>query len=279
MPPQNILINSLKESFISIWKNKSLFFLLFLIQIIFFIILAALSYHYQSKIIESSNAIFDYVSKQKLDDATVAQNVLQQKNLLGDDPLSISRNFRDIVRNFRIYLAYVFIFLTIFLSVSWTLTNRLINKPNFKKLVKHLSKSLIILLFYLGLIFAFFYSLLGISITQIASESAQLVSKFVPFLIFSIVLIYFMFVSLSLLKNTELKNIIQRTLSVGIRKAHYIIAVYLVIIILLGLSIYLLLNFLEKNLFILLLSLLLMVFSFVFGRILMTNAVEKLGIL
>lgn len=277
MPQQkNILINSLKDSFISIWKNKSLFLLLFIIQIIFFIILSTLSYHYQAKIIESSNAIFDYISRQKMDDAAASQNLLKQQNILGDDPLSIGRNFKEIVKNFRIYLSYVFAFLIFFLSVSWSITHKMAHKINIKNFTRTLLKTFAVLTFYLGLIFAFFMSILNISFAQLAVESAQLFNKYIPFIIFSIVLVYFMFVSLSLTQNTELKNILQKTLSIGIRKAHYVLAVYFFVILLLGISAYLLLNFLEKSLLVLLISLLLMIFSFVFGRVLMITVAGKL---
>ena len=101
-------------------------------------------------------------------------------------------------------------------------------------------------------------------------------TKYVPFLIFSIVLAYFMFISLALIIKTELKNIVQATLKIGIKKIHYILSVYFVNIFLFGASIILLYYLLEKNLFVLLLSLILMIFSFVFGRILMISVVEKI---
>jgi hypothetical protein len=113
-------------------------------------------------------------------------------------------------------------------------------------------------------------------VTQLAAESTKLLTKYVPFLIFSIILTYFMFVSLSLIKKTDLKNIVQKTLIVGIKKAHYILAVYFVNVFIFSISIFLLYYFIEKNLFVLLLSLILMIFSFVFGRIFMVKVIEKL---
>lgn len=85
-----------------------------------------------------------------------------------------------------------------------------------------------------------------------------------------------MFISLSLTNKTGLKDIVQKTLAIGIKKIHYILAVYLINIVLIGLSIALLIYFVEKNLFILLLSLMLLIFSFVFGRVFMVKVVERL---
>ena len=273
---KNIIFNSLKQAFALIWKSKSLFLLLSILQIIFFIVFSFITLDYQTKILENTKAITDYLSKQNLDEASVTQNILQQQNILGNDPLSISRNFREIVKNFRLYLIHVFILLIIFISVSWTITTKLINKINFKKSIKCFLNILVVLLFYLGLMFYFFYSLINISIAEIGAEAAKLFTKYIPFLIFSIVLSYLMFVSISLLNKTDLKNIVQRTLIIGLKKAHYILAVYFINIFLFVMSIFLLFYFIEKNLFVLFLSLILMIFSFVFGRIFLANVVVKL---
>ena len=274
---KNIILSSLKQTFALIWKNKSLFLLLFILQIIFFIVFSIITLDYQTKILDNTKAIADYLSKQKLDEASVTQNIAQQQNILGDDPLSISRNFNEIVRNFRFYLVYIFILFIFFISMSWTMTTKLISRINFEKSIKHFFKILVVLFFYLGLIFSFFFYLLNISFMDIGVDAIKLFTRYIPFLIFSIVLTYFMFVSIPLLSNTEFKNIVQRTLSVGIKKAHFILAVYFINLFLFVISMILLFYFIEKNLLFLLLSLLLMISSFVFGRIFLANVVDKLG--
>lgn len=275
MPRKNIILSSVKQSFALIWRNKSLLALLFALQIIFFVILFFINLTYQTRILESAQAITDYLSKQRLDEVSVASNILKQKNILGDDPLMISRNFNEMVKNFRIYLIYIFVLLIAFASLSWAITNRLIHNADFKQLTKIFSRIFIVLLFYLGLIFIFFFYLFNISFAEIATVSG-LTTKYIPFLIFSIILAYFMFISLSLIHKIELKRIFKKTLSVGIKKMHYILAVYFVNVLLFAVSIFLLYYFIEKNFFILLLSITLMIFSFVFGRIFMANVVEKL---
>lgn len=276
MQSKNIIFSSLKESFAQILRNKPFFVLLFISQIIFLIIFFFINYSYQTKILESAQAISGYISQQKLDDISVSQNILQQKNILGDDPLLVSRNFNEIVKNFRLYLIYTFLLLIIFISINWSLTYKLVHKQDFNHLLKILLKIISVSLFYLGLIFSFFYSILNVTFTQIAFESAKIFTKYIPYLILSLILAYFMFVSLSLLQKTELKNIVQKTLVIGIKKIHYILSVYFINIFLFVASIYLFYSFIEKNLFILFMSIILMLFSFVFGRIFMVKVVEKL---
>lgn len=273
--PKKIIINSLKQSFSSIWRNKSLFILLFILQIVFFFAFAQINLTFQTRILKSAQAIEDYISQQKLDEPSVSSNIFQQKSILGDDPLSISRNFNEIMRNFRIYLAYLFILLVSFTSIAWALTYKLAYKIKLKQLAKDFLKISAVLLPNLSLIFIFLFLLFNISLAN--AENIKIFNRYIPLLIFSAVLTYFMFISLSLLRNTELKNIVQKTLSIGIKKAHYIFLIYLINIFLLILPIILLFYFIEKNFLILLLSLILMMFSFVFGRIFMVNAVEKLS--
>lgn len=273
--PKNIILNSIKQSFYLIWKNKSLFLLLFTLQIIFFFAFAQINLTYQTRILKSAQAIEDYISQQKLDEPSVSSNIFQQESVLGDDPLSISRNFNEIMKNFRLSLIYIFALLVFFTSIAWTLTYKFSHKDNLRESIKYFSRIFVILLFYLGLIFIFLFLLFNISLAN--AENVKFFNRYIPFLIFSIALIYFMFISLSLLHNAELKNIVQKTLSIGIKKAHYMLLIYFINIILLAVPIFLVYYYIEKSFFILLLSIILMMSCFVFGRIFMVNAVEKLS--
>lgn len=276
--PKNIIFSSINETLALILKNKSLFILLFILQIIFLAVFFSINLIYQIKILQSAKVITDYLSEQKLDEVSVSSNILQQKNILGNDPLLISRKYNEIVKNFRLYLIYIFILIIVFVSIAWSITHKLIYKINFKQLIKIFLKIFVVSLFYFGLIFLFFFSLFNISFTEFTAESIKLSTKYVPLFIFSIALTYFMFVSLSLTNKTELKNIVQKTLRIGIKKIHYILAVYFINILLFGISVFLLYYFIERNLFILLSSIILMFFSFVFGRVFVVKVVEKLDV-
>ena len=188
----------------------------------------------------------------------------------------ISRNFNELVKNFRLYLIYIFILLVIFISLFWAITTRLLHKIRLKQAINILLKNLVVILFYLGLIFSFFYSVFNVTLAEAAAQGTGIFVKYVPFLILTTILIYFMFISLSLLNKTELKYIVQKTLAIGIKKAHYMILVYFINIFLILVSVFSLFYFIEINFFIVFLSIVLMIFSFVFGRILIVNVVEKL---
>lgn len=278
MKQKNIIINSLKESLLLVWKNKLFFLYLFMIEILFIAMFFYVSSIYIPRILENSKAMSDYMGQQKFDDITIASNILQQKNILGEDPLAISRNFNEIVRNFRIYFAYLFVLLVAFLSLSWSLTNRMMHKISFNQIKKVFFRIFAVLLSYLGLVFAFFFSLLNVSITEAAYDTSKIFAKYILFLIFAPILAYLMYVSLSLSLNTGLKDIVQRTFGIGIRKIHYILAVYFINLILFIVPIALLSFFINKEGYFLIvfISIILMIFSFVFGRILLINVINKL---
>ena len=216
MTYKKIILGSLKESFIMMWRNKLWLVLLFIFQILMLVILSAASYHYQLRIVEHSNAIFDYLSKLNLNDAVVADNFLKQKSVLGDDPLLIGREFSEILRNFRWLFGFVFLLLVIFLSMGWTITSKIIYKTKIKDLLGTFLKTLVVLLFYLGLVFSFFYSLLSISLSEMAMQASGLVTKYLIFFFAAAVLLYFMFISLSLSHGTNLNDLLQQTLRIGI---------------------------------------------------------------
>ena len=277
MAYKNILINSLKESFIAIWRNKLLFALLFAFQIVFFTALSSISYRYVPIMVEKEQAIEDYFSSLKLDEESVAASILQRKSVLGDDPLSISRNFNELVRNFKIYSFNVFVLLIFFLSVSWGLTHKFLSKSSFRNPIIGILKIFAVLLVYLGAIYLFFLSLLDVSFVQLAGENFKLLIKYVVFLFFSAVMAYFMLISIALLGKIELREIVQKTLAVGIKKIHYILPIFFVNILLLMVSSALLFYLLEKNLLGLLLSIALLVSSFIFGRIFAIRVIGKLS--
>ena len=276
---KNIIFYSLKDSFSLVWKNKAWFLALVIIQIGFLIAVFTVSNAYLPKMLENAQAMSKYISTQNFDEASMTERVLQQKDILGDDPAALAKYFDGVVENFRIYLIYIFIFVLAFSSILWSITHKIIGKLGLMQLMRNFYSILVILLFYLGLIFLFFYLLLNISFSEAVLQGSKIFIKYAPFLVFSIILAYFMFISMALSHKGELKQLVHKTLSIGIRKAHYILAVYAINVLLAVLFIFLMAYFINDesgNFFIVILSLIFFIFSFVFARIFMINVVKKL---
>ncbi|HLC50017.1 MAG TPA: hypothetical protein VJI97_01180 [Candidatus Nanoarchaeia archaeon] len=266
----SIIFSSLKESFSAFFKYKKIILALFVLQIILLIGLSYVNMVYGTKIIENEKAIFDYMSKLELDEKKIADNILQQKNLLGDDPLSISRNFNEMKNNLRIYMAWFFALLLIFMSSCWHLSHKLINSKQ-----KAFSRVFLTVFSYLVIMFFLFLWMFSISLSEITSGT-QFLSKYILIAGVMAVLAYFMFISLALAGKTELKNILEKTLIVGIRKAHYIIAAYSINILLFVLFGFSFIYSIDKNIVVMFLSIFLIILNFVFSRIFIINVIKKL---
>src|SRR3989338_10080652 len=113
MNMNNIFLDSLNQSFAALWRNKSKSLLAFVLQILFFGVILYIGL-YQVRMIESAKAMSDYLSGQQLDDVTIANKILEQQDILGDNPEMIGQSYDSIIRNFRIFLLYFFIAITIF---------------------------------------------------------------------------------------------------------------------------------------------------------------------
>jgi len=248
--------------------------LIFFLQILFFASFFYVSYFYQSRILESSIAISEYLNKLNLDDVSVAQNILEQKNVLGDDPLFISRSFNDVLRNFRHYMLAAFGLFVFGGSALWSASGAMAHKIDLKGMRKVFLRNLAVLGFYLGLIFLFFYMIFNVSLYDIALPSSYSMLKYLAFLIFAAVLLYFMFISLAISPKHDLGSLATKTITLGLRSFYNIFIVYLANILLFLAALWLLAYFLEVNLFMVIAALLLAVFSFVFGRLLILNVVE-----
>ena len=228
MQHTSVLLGSLKETLFRIWKNRGIFFVLLVLQIIFFSWLSMVNFNYQIRILEDSKAITDYLSKLRLDEASMASDVLAQKNLLGDDPLMISRHFNEIKKNFAKLMIYVFVLLVIFTTVSWAFSFQIMRGTDFRHMPIVMFRIFVILLAYLGAIFLFFYALFSIPMSDLLLQSSGLLTKLVPVLLVTVILAYFMIVSLSLSQKYRLSEIPQKTIVIGLKKINYILSAHLI---------------------------------------------------
>lgn len=273
---KRIIFSSIKNSLSLIWESKLWILALAIIQIGFFAAIFIVSNTYLPKMLGNAQSMSAYISTQNFDEASMTERVLQQKDILGEDPAAITRYFDGVVENFKIYLAYLFISILVFFSILWSITHKIADKLNFRQFMRNFNSIFVVLLFYLGLIFLFFYLLLNISFSEAVLQGSRIFTKYVPFLIFSIILAYFMLISLALSNKIEIKQLVQKTLAIGIKKAHYILAVYAINFLLLLVSVFLMAYFIDKNFFVVVLSLILFIFSFVFGKIFIVSVVKRL---
>ena len=271
-----IIKESLKESFLAISNKKKLFLLIFILQIVFFFLIAAISINYFTKIIENSKNILDYSEKLNLDSAKMQLDVLQQKNFLGEDPLLISRNYDKLIKNFGIFLFYIFISFSLVNGFLWYCASNIHAKKLFliKNSFRYLLKFLVVSIFLFLISILFFYSLLEITFSGFLNANPK---TFIPLLLLTAILLYFIYISIPLINSFKLKELPKKAFFIGTKRVFIVLISYLITLISIALSLFLVFYFLELSGLLLFISLILMIFVFVFNKVYFSIVIKKLS--
>tara|TARA_Y100000310_G_scaffold335839_1_gene418871 strand:- start:187 stop:1050 length:864 start_codon:yes stop_codon:yes gene_type:complete len=284
--PSKIISTSIKESFLVIPKNKKIFTLVFVLQILFFLSILVVSSYYTSKILENTEDIIDYTETLNLNIEQAKFDILQQKNPLGEDPLLISRNYEEMKKNSLFLLLSVFIIFVIINGLIWYLTSNFQEKNkkvfSIKNIITYLSKFLIISLILSSSLFILVYNFLNISFSSFLSTKPM---NFIPLIIIAIITIYFSYIAIPLLSKKEqkkksyeqFKKFIKNVLSIGTKKFIPIIISYLIILSLIALPLVLIFYSIELNLMLLFIEIILLLFIFVWIKIFFVIVVKKLS--
>jgi len=204
----NIIINSIEESLKIIKKNKKLFLFIFILQFLFFVLLTLINQFYFVGILQSTENIMQYMDSINVDPQTATLEVLGQKNPLGDDPLFISENYNNIFRNLFLLLFFSFIIFVLVNGFIWYLITNLNKKNSIKNIFNYLSKFFIISLILFVFIVLLIYNSINISFSEFLQTNPK---NFIPFLLLTIIAIYFIFISIPLLvKKFTKENIFLR---------------------------------------------------------------------
>ena len=282
MPKNNAIKESLQESFQIIKKNKKAFLLLFILQAAFISLISLINISYQTKMLQSTQAIIEYLDELKFDQTSVGLDILEKKSPLGPDPLLISRNFNSILYNLKFLIFYSLAAFILLNGFIWFLTGNLVSKNPFNlKKMKIFFKSFFIYIIKFGLIalissfliYLFGYSTLKSFLNPLSAQNAN----FMPLLLITLAILYFIYIAFPLLYNAKLKNILKHLFKIGIKKAHIVLSAYLIIILAISLFSLLFFYLIEKNLFLLLASTAFIVLILVWARIFLILVVEKLS--
>ena len=271
----NPIKSSLNQSFVLIKKHKRIFVGLLLLQIIFLSIIIGLQVYYQVQALASAQEVMDYLQEQDLGDIAVAKNIIKGSSILGENAEIIARNYQ-VIRSLMLRLGlYSLLAYLVFGSLMWALTDQLIHKKNKKKFIKYLGKFLLLALGFIAVIFVLLFSGLRGILAAYFTELSLNPGDFV-YLILGLIFTHFMFVSFSLISKVKLKDLLKTAFDLGAKKAHIILIAYLINTVILFVLIQLVHALSQRNMVILGIGLILMIFSFVWTRIFLFLTVNKL---
>ena len=216
---KKIITGSLKQSFSLIKKHKKIALSLLILQIIFMGLIISLQVNYQVKALDAAQNIMQYLDQQDLSDIGVAEDIALGSNLLGDDPLMISRNYKEIVSLMTSLIVYSSLVYLLLGSISWALTDQLINKKNKKKFLSYMGKFCLLAISFWIINSLLIFSGSKAMITRAISGASLSAFSFI-YLVPALIVFYFMFISFALISKLKFNDILKKTLKLGAKKAN-----------------------------------------------------------
>ena len=277
MSSKHIVISSLKESFLLIKKNKRIFLLIFVLQILFFSLVIMANAYYMPRILQSTQEAIDYAESLNINSDTANIGILQKKNPLGEDPLLISRNYNEIIKNSLFLLLSVFSIFVLIDGWVWYLASNMGKSKNLfslKNSLSYLLEFFVAAMVLSAFLYIFAYNLVNIAFSSFLSVKP---ADFIPLLLIAAIAIYFIYISIPLLGKIKLRRLAKSSFSIGTKNFISVIISYLIILMLIILSFLLIFYLLELNLFLLLIAGLLSVFVFAWAKIYFSVVVKKLS--
>lgn len=261
-----MLKNSLKKTLSIIKKNKSRIFLILFLQIIFFITLSLTFYYTINPAMQHAKNAIDYYDK---------INITEDSGMfgyLGEEPLIIYENYKDMMYYLKFMALFLFLSFAIINGLLWTFTNNLVNKEDLKQSSNYFTNFGILTIIFALLFYLLIFNTLKSSLAELEYSLLPLIG--ILFLL--IALLYFLFISFSIIDKRKLKDILKLTFKIGITKFPKIILIYLINLFIILLFSYLLYLVIEANMIILFIVLMLSIFAFIFTRLFLIVSINDL---
>jgi len=277
MSSKHIVISSLKESFLLIKKNKRIFLLIFVLQILFFSLVIMANAYYMPRILQSTQEAIDYAESLNINSDTANIGILQKKNPLGEDPLLISRNYNEIIKNSLFLLLSVFAIFALINGLVWYFASNIKKSKNLfslKNLLSYLLWFFVVALVLSAFLYIFAYSLVNIAFSSYLPVKPI---NFVPLLLITAIAAYYIYISIPILDKIKLRSLAKSSFSIGTKNFIPITISYLIILILIIACLFLIFYLIELNLFLLLIAVLLCIFVFAWSKIYFAVVVKKLS--
>ncbi|MCK4589676.1 MAG: hypothetical protein KAT77_04475 [Nanoarchaeota archaeon] len=259
------MFNAFKKSWLVVKKNKWLFGLIFLIQIVFIIAFFMVQLKYQVAMVENLNNIL-----QPLEEANYNEEELKQGVPFLEDLTGVLNSWEDLKKNLMYLMVFSFLVVAVFSGWGWSLTHYMVKKNNILKLwgkfvllaAGFFIPFLIVISLLLGTMF--------FQDNPIAAAQAAIV--------LGAVFSYFALASFGLM-DLKWKKLFKKVFwEIGIKKFYWVLLVYLIIgvvLFLLGYLMYYAVNFWPMGLVVL--FIILFVLAMVFGRILLINSLREIA--
>ncbi len=259
MKPNNFI-----QPFLDMRKHPLLTLSVVLVQLVLAFLLLFVMLHFQTRMLESSSRIMDYVNSVNQDAIDADTPV---RGFLGNDPLLIGRELRAMWELLLYELASVLALVIVGGALVWTLTHRMIHASKFKIVTRMFVHALAlygIALIPLAVIGVLLMRWLGFS--SLFAE-AQVLGFFAVLGALLIIALYFLYLALVQLDAPSIKQILKKLWK---RRNHVrVLAVYALVLVLIAIPLFIIVYFETMLISLLFIFFVLAGFVLLYGRLFM----------
>ena len=263
----NPIIQSFKETVVSIKNHKRIVLLIFLIQILFFATFAINIVTMMTPVLKSSQDAMNYINQLKLDEQTLAESFITGEQILGVNPTSIYENYTVAMKFFKLFVTIGIIIFILFEGFNWILTVHLRKKKHPKLLLKSTLNFALITVGYAAIVGIIAFIAIGVVIN---SPTVPIILVIVSLLAIG-VLSYFLLIAYSLVHNKSLLDVLKKSFIIGTYKFYLVLPMIVISSIIITLFSALLFWSAESHIFIAGAAFVLFISSFIFSRMIIVH--------
>ena len=229
----SIILSSLKNSAKAIWKHKLLFLVVLLFQALFLSAWFGNQFYFQKRINDNMMSVMEQVQSEIPTEMNITQSFLSQQSLVSEQFLGAIESYGKIIYDVRMWLIVSAIIFAVFNGLVWGFSNKIVDSRFFLYYWRFVGVSAV----YFLIIIAVFQ--LSVASTNITAEDVgkTFTSASYFFLISVAIILYLMPISFTIIRNRRMREIPKRTFLVGVKKIHYVLAAYLISVLLLAIPI------------------------------------------
>lgn len=238
----NIISSSMKTAWDAVRKHKMIFAVILIMQVIFLSAWFANQFYFQQKINEGVVNVMDRVQSNLPPEEKISTAILSGESLVSDDFLDAANLYDSVISDVRLWLIVSAVIFALLNGLVWGFTGKILNRGFVAYYPKFIAASVA----YFALIILFFQLALASISVNPAELQNTFTSKSYLFIAASIVVLYFMPVSFSLIANKGLKELPRQTLLIGIKKFPGVLLLYIACILLIAIPMALMIAFTEN---------------------------------
>ncbi len=261
-----MLKSSIKKTIRTIRKHKSKVLIISFLQILFFLTLSLIFQNTINPSMQHARNAVEYYDK---------INITEDSGMfgyLGEEPMVIYRSYNKMIDYIKLTVLFSILAVLFVNSSIWALTDSLVRKKKIGQFFSYIANYGIITVAAILLFYILIFKALKSSLVNLGYSLLPLMGS----LMVLAALLYLLYLSYALIQKRKIKEILKITLSSAVKKFSKVIIIYLINILVIALSAFLVYLTIEAHMIFLSVTIILLILSFVFTRLFLIISVNSL---